>query len=77
MTVSDGHLEKNAIEPVVDSTEGFVSGVFVIPKRSGGFQPIINLKSLNSFVKPEHFKMEGISSLLEIIRPDDFFLKLT
>ena len=37
-------LEKGAIEPIVSSTEGFISGLFVIPKRSGGFRPIVNLK---------------------------------
>lgn len=69
-------LEKGAIEPIVSSTEGFISGLFVIPKRSGGFRPIVNLKSLNKFVKPEHFKMEGIDSLQELIRHNDFFVKI-
>ncbi|KZS19608.1 Uncharacterized protein APZ42_013881 [Daphnia magna] len=69
-------LEKGAIEPIVSSTEWFISGLFVIPKRSGGFRPIVNLKSLNKFVKPEHFKMEGIGSLQELIRHNDFFVKI-
>jgi hypothetical protein len=69
-------LEKGAIEQIATSTEGFISGLFVIPKRSGGFRPIVNLKSLNKFVRPEHFKMEGISSLQELIRRDDFFVKI-
>jgi hypothetical protein len=69
-------LEKGAIEKIATSTEGFISGLFVIPKRSGGFRPIVNLKSLNKFVRPEHFKMEGISSLQELIRRDDFFVKI-
>jgi hypothetical protein len=68
-------LEKGAIEPIVSSTEGFISGLFVIPKRSGGFRPIVNLKSLNKFVRPENLKMEGISSLQELIRHKDFLLK--
>ena len=69
-------LEKGAIEPVNDSSIGFISGLFVIPKRSGGFRPIVNLKGLNKFIKTEHFKMEGVGTLQEIIRPNDFFVKM-
>ncbi|KZS08158.1 Uncharacterized protein APZ42_027944 [Daphnia magna] len=69
-------LEKKTIEPVEASTEGFVSGLFVIPKRSGGFRPIVNLKKLNKFVKLEHFRMEGMDLLHEMIRQDDFFVKI-
>ena len=30
-------------------------------KKGGGQRPVINLKGLNSFIKAEHFKMEGRS----------------
>ncbi|KAI9553757.1 hypothetical protein GHT06_019015 [Daphnia sinensis] len=51
-TVSDQEikllLEKGAIAPIPsDNTDGFVSNLFVIPKKSGGWRPIINLKHLN------------------------------
>ncbi|KAI9551304.1 hypothetical protein GHT06_002504 [Daphnia sinensis] len=68
-------LEKRAIEPI-EPGKGFVSGLFVIPKRTGGFRLIVNIKALNSFVKPVHFKMEGIPLLQELIRPGDFFTKI-
>jgi hypothetical protein len=48
----------------------------VIPKRTGGFRPIVNLKALNKFVRPVYFKMEGIHLLQELIRPGDFFTKI-
>ena len=35
----------------------------VVPKKDGGQRPVINLKALNGFVRPEHFKMEGIPTL--------------
>ncbi|KZS20361.1 Uncharacterized protein APZ42_012970 [Daphnia magna] len=69
-------VKKEAIEPIEDSEQFFVSGVFIIPKKSGGFRPIVNLKALNKFVYSPHFKMEGISSLQEIIRSNDFFTKI-
>ncbi len=37
-----------------------VEGHFIIPKKSGELRPVINLRSLNKFVKYQHFKMEGI-----------------
>jgi hypothetical protein len=68
-------LEKEAIE-LIEPGERFVSGLFVIPKRTGGFRPIVNLKALNKFVRPVHFKMEGIPLLQELIRPGDYFTKI-
>ncbi len=68
-------LEKGAIE-LIEPGEGFVSGLFVIPKRPGGFRPIVNLKALNKFVRPVQFKMEGIPLLQELIRQVDYFTKI-
>ena len=41
-------IDKGAI--VKASSQTFVSTVFVIPKSSGGWRPIINLKQLNEFL---------------------------
>lgn len=38
-------LEKGAV--VTAQGEGFLSGIFLIQKKSGGYRPIINLKGLN------------------------------
>jgi hypothetical protein len=53
-------LEKGAIE-MIEPGEGFVSGLFVIPKRTGGFRPVGNLKALNKFVRPVHFEIISLS----------------
>jgi hypothetical protein len=47
-------LEKRAIEETQEI--GFISSIFTIPKKSGGFRPVINLKALNNFVVYNHFK---------------------
>ncbi|EFX73658.1 hypothetical protein DAPPUDRAFT_252904 [Daphnia pulex] len=53
-------IEKEAIKEVAGPEQRFVSGLFVIPKSSGGYRPIINLKRLNRLVEPKHFKMEAL-----------------
>ncbi len=69
-------LSKGAIEKIPFESSCFVSGIFVIPKCSRGFRPIINLKSLNKFLEHLHFKMEGVSVLRGMVRKGDFFTKI-
>ena len=54
----------------------FVSEIFVVPKSTGGFRPILNLKSLNTFVEHFHFKMKGVSVLRKMVRKGDIFTKI-
>ena len=56
-------LDKGAISPVVNHQNGFLSTIFLVPKKGGGNRPIINLKRLNEFVPHHYFKMEGIYML--------------
>ena len=55
-------LTKSAIEETTPKGDGFLSTVFLVPKKDGGQRPVINLKSLNRFAHTEHFKMEGTMS---------------
>ena len=56
--------------------DGFFSNLFLVPKKDGGQRPVINLKALNGFVRPEHFKMEGIPTLKDIVKPGDWMAKV-
>ncbi|KZS10356.1 Uncharacterized protein APZ42_025183 [Daphnia magna] len=69
-------LLKKAIVPISCSTDGFVSNMFAVPKSSGGWRPILNLKKLNSFVRYEHFKMEGMESIKYLICKNDWLVKV-
>jgi len=69
-------LAKNAIIPVSEHQWGFVSTLFAIPKKSGGYRPIVNLKKLNSFIRYDHFKMEGIDSVRGLTKKNDWFAKI-
>ena len=54
---------------------GVYSVLFLVPKKDGGQRPVINLKALNQFVQAHHFKMEGIHSLKEVLKPGEVDLK--
>ena len=41
-----------------------------------GQRPVINLKGLNQFVRTEHFKMEGLHLLPDLLQPGDWMVKL-
>ncbi len=69
-------LLKGAIGKISMEENCFISGIFVIPKSSGGFTPVVNLKDLNRFVDHFHFKMEGIRVMKGMVRKRDFFTKI-
>ena len=48
----------------------FVSPVYTRLKKDGNRRMILNLKQLNSFVVYQHFKMEGLENVLDLITPN-------
>ena len=55
---------------------GFYSNLSLVPKKDGGQRPVINLTALNKFLQSQHFKMEGIHTLRDIIKPGDWLAKV-
>ena len=73
----DKMILQGGIHPVTSNTEGrFVSSVFLVNKTDCSRHPVINLKNLNSFVDVQHFKIEGIHMLRDLLRKGDFMVKL-
>ena len=68
-----GMLLKQAIEETTPRGRGFVSTLLLVPD---GQRPVINLKSLNTFMHTEHFKMEGIYVLKDLLRAGDWMVKV-
>ncbi|XP_038046795.1 uncharacterized protein LOC119721003 [Patiria miniata] len=62
-------IDKNAIILLpTGSTLGVTSTFFLAPKKSGDWRPIINLRPLNSYIKPKHFRMETLSTVLQSLK---------
>ena len=53
----------------------FVSSLFLVPKK-GGQHPVINLKGLNQFLEHQHFKMEGIHMLQDLLKENNHLVKI-
>ncbi|KAG0735317.1 hypothetical protein G6F57_014460 [Rhizopus arrhizus] len=73
-------LQKAAIEPVspqqVQEIPGFYSSLFVIPKKDDGIRPMFNLKNLNQYLDPPHFKMDTIREVSLMIKPNDYLVSI-
>ena len=59
------------VERTIDQPELCLSPVFLVPKRSGKFRMILNLKRINLHISPAHFRMETLGSILPL-RPGDW-----
>ena len=59
-----------------DGTILFISNLFLVPKKSDGFRPVINLKPLNHFLQEIHFKMESIQTAIESLNYGDYMVSL-
>ena len=68
-------ISKGAIEPA-SSEPGFYSRLFVTPKVTGGWHPVIDLSRLNRFVQLSHFRMEIVQSVLQSLRLGDWMISV-
>ena len=64
-------VQKQAVQELPVTTKGYYSNMFILPKKDGGQRPVINLKSLNKYVKSEHFKMEGLHTVKAPLQKSD------
>ena len=69
-------ISKGAVTEVSPCDDEFISTVFLVPKKTGDFRPVINLKPLNQFVEKIHFKMDNIHMALNCISPGDFIVSI-
>ena len=65
-------LEEKAIRQVSPSLS-YMSRLFLVTKKDGGWRPIINLKRLNKlYMVPPHFRMDMPSDVASLLRLGDW-----
>lgn len=71
-------IQKGAVHAVPNShpRDGFVNSLFLVPKKGGGQRPVINFKGLNQFLKYQHFKVEGIHMLRDLVKENDHLVEI-
>ena len=76
-------LQKNEITEVPPDSPGFYSNVFLVRKASGGWRPVIDLKtnvlsyrSKNAHIHAPHFRMFTTSSVLSSVKKGDYAFKI-
>ena len=69
-------LRKGAIQQVKSEPGEFLSNLFLVNKKAGGHRPVINIKFLNSLIPYQHFKMEGMHFIKDLLQEHDFLVKI-
>lgn len=69
-------VRKGAVFEVPNPGPGFYSNLFLVPKRTGGWRPVINLSRLNRFLIVPHFKMESTRAVSAAVRPGDWAISI-
>ena len=66
-------LRRKAVEAVqTKDSPGFYCRLFSVPKKTGGFRPVLDLSALNKFVATRSFRMETPQSFRHSLRPHDW-----
>ena len=61
-------LKKQVINLTSFDKGDFFSGVFTKPKKDGTYRMILNLKRVNTFMEYNHFKIESIQDVIQVVR---------
>src|SRR4029434_10545805 len=71
-------LRKEAISivPPEEEASGFYSRYFLVPKKDGNYQPILDLRVLNKALMLLRFRMLTPRRLVQFIRPNDWSITI-
>ena len=69
-------LDKQVIELATHCPHEYISNIFIRPKKDGGHRVILNLAKLNEQVQKRHFKMQTLTSAINLITPQCFMASI-
>ena len=69
-------LDKHVIELATHCPHEYISNIFIKPKKDGGHRVILNLAKLNEQVQKRHFKMQTLTSAINLITPQCFMASI-
>ncbi len=69
-------FSKGVLETVLPEPGQIVYPIFLVPKPDGTFSMILNLKKFNDYVTYQHFKMDGLSVIADLMSPNCFMASL-
>ena len=68
-------LKRGAIEKCADAPQ-CVSPINCVPKKSGKYRLVIDLRCLNNFCAPPSCKYEDIGTVIQVVKPKDHIVTL-
>jgi len=78
--IIDNEIEKLTLKQAITQCDrepnDFISPIFLKKKPDGSHRMILNLKRMNKQTKKIHFKMDTITSIMRLIRPNCYFTKV-
>lgn len=71
-------LELGVLIEVQPDDYQFISPIFTVPKKDNKneHRMILNLKQLNEYIEPHHFKMETFESALKLVKQNCYFASI-
>ncbi len=74
-------IDLGSVAPVLevtylDTEDSVTSIMFPVPKPDGRTRPVINLKTINPYVRAIPFKMEGLKTVQDLLRKDWWMVKV-
>ncbi|KAL1916158.1 uncharacterized protein VTP21DRAFT_6162 [Calcarisporiella thermophila] len=68
-------LKDDVIEKASPKANGFLSNLF--PKREKTkIRPLLDLRRINRYIQYQHFKMERLPTIRDMIQPGDYLIKV-
>ncbi|KAL1917129.1 uncharacterized protein VTP21DRAFT_4785 [Calcarisporiella thermophila] len=68
-------IKDETVEIAQPNAEGYPSNLF--PKREKTkFRALLDLRRINQYIQYQHFKMEGLSTIRDLVLPGDYLIKI-